>query len=146
MKYPLVDRLAGPHPQWLFEENYQRLRCLLPEPRSGVNYVLGHGPQALRVTVKEIGPYTSELVISANQAGETGLTPPLHLKLRIYHDARLVEVVAYQNCANIPPPYAARQAMGMQRDERLQANRLLYELLQYCRQRGYVRARIESMA
>ncbi|WP_127476437.1 DUF1249 domain-containing protein [Sulfurivermis fontis] len=140
MKRHLVSRReVQPHPLWLFEENYLLLRRLLPRLRPGARFVLGGGHGALRVEVAEdAGPYTTHLTLSTTFAGDGQLPPPLRFKVRIYHDARLAEVTGYQDCAHIPPRYAARQAEGFQRDERRQVNRLLHEVLQQCRRHGHV--------
>lgn len=132
-------RAPPPHPLWLFEENYLLLRRLLPRLRPGACFVLGSDRGALRVEVEEdVGPYTTHLTLSTAFAGDGQLPPPLRLRVRIYHDARLAEVTGYQDCAHIPPRYAARQAEGFQRDERRQVNRLLHEVLQHCRRHGHV--------
>lgn len=136
---PLSRRKLQPHPLWLFEENYLLLRRLLPRLRPGACFVLGGANSALRVVVEEdTGPYTTHLTLTTPLGGDGQLPPPLRLKVRIYHDARLAEVTGYQDCANIPPRYAARMAEGFQRDERHQVNRLLHEVLQHCRRHGHV--------
>jgi uncharacterized protein YqiB (DUF1249 family) len=138
-RHPLSRRKLQPHPLWLFEENYLLLRRLLPRLRPGACFVLGGDGGALRVVVEEdTGPYTTHITLTTPFAGDGQLPPPLRLKVRIYHDARLAEVTAYQDCAHIPPRYAARQAEGFQRDERSQVNRLLHDVLQHCRRHGHV--------
>lgn len=129
-----------PHPLWLFEENYLLLRRLLPRLQPGACYALGTdgGHHSLRVVVGEVGPYTTELTVTSSLGGEGQLPPPLYLKVRIYHDARLAEVIGYQHCIRIPPSYAARMAEGFLRDERHQVNRLLHEMLQHSRRHGHV--------
>jgi hypothetical protein len=133
-------RELQPHPLWLFEENYLLLRRLLPTLHSGARFVLESdtGRHALGVRVDECGPYTSLLVLTTGMAGEGQLPPPMTLRVRVYHDARLAEVIGYQDCVHIPPGYAARMADGFQRDERRQVNRLLHEVLQHCRRHGHV--------
>jgi hypothetical protein len=136
-RHPSSRREQQPHPLWLFEENYLLLRRLLPRLRPGACFVLGGG--ALRVVVEEdTGPYTTHLTLSTPFGGEGQLPPPLRLRVRIYHDARLAEVIGYQDCVHIPPCYAARMAEGFQRDERRQVNRLLHEVLRHCRRHGHV--------
>lgn len=139
---PLSGRRASqPHPLWLFEENYLLLRRLLPRLRTGACFVLGAdeaGQHALQVVVEEVGPYTAELRLTSSLGGNGQLPPPLQLKVRIYHDAQLAEVIGYQDCMRIPPRYAARMAEGFQRDERQQVNHLLREVLLHCRRHGHV--------
>ncbi len=133
-------REPPPHPLWLFEENYLLFRRLLPRLQSGLSFVLGadSGHHALHIKVEECGPHTSLLTLTKSLGGDGHLPPPLLLRVRIYHDARLAEVTGYQDCVHIPPGYAARMAQGFQRDERRQVNRLLHELLQHCRRHGHV--------
>ena len=109
------SRDLQPHPMWLFEENYLMIRRLFAELRTGLRFVLSTacGRRALQVTVDDCS------------------------RLRVYHDARLVEVLGYQECMAIPPPYAAESSKGFVRDERKQVNRLLYEVLRHCLDHGY---------
>ena len=128
-----------PHPMWLFEENYLMIRRLFAELRAGFGFVLSAtcGRRALQVTVDECSRYTSTLTLTNPFAADERLLPPLVLRLRVYHDARLVEVLGYQDCMSIPPPYAAESAKGFVRDERRQVNRLLYEVLRHCLDHDY---------
>lgn len=138
-RHPLSRREPKPHPLWLFEENYLLLRRLLPRLRPGTCFVLGGAGGAVRVVVEEdAGPYTTHLTLTTPFGGDSHLPPPLRLKVRIYHDARLAEVTGYQDCTHIPPRYAARMVDGFQRDERHQVNRLLHDMLQHCRRQGHV--------
>jgi len=116
----------------LFEENYRLLNLLLPDLLHPASTRLNLFQGSLSVRSSALGPYTSELELQMPLARAGHLPPPLYLKLRLYHDACLAEVVAYQNCKRVPPAYAARQSEGFQRDDRWQVNRLLYELLLHC--------------
>jgi len=131
---------SQPHPLWLFEENYLQLRRLFPVFIPGKRYLLssGSGRNAMQVRVDECGRYTTALTLTRPFEGDEQLLPPLVLQVRVYHDARLAEVTGYQECRNIPPSYKASTANGYLRDERKQVNRLLYEVLTYCRRHGYV--------
>ncbi len=60
--------------------------------------------------------------------------PDLKLKLRVYLDARVAEVIGYQGASYIPPRYQSSVNRGELRDERQQLNRMLFELLKECRQ------------
>jgi len=133
------SRDLQPHPMWLFEENYLMIRRLFAELRTGLRFVLSTacGRRALQVTVDDCSRYTSTLTLTNPFVADERLLPPLVLRLRVYHDARLVEVLGYQECMAIPPPYAAESSKGFVRDERKQVNRLLYEVLRHCLDHGY---------
>ena len=133
------SRELQPHPMWLFEENYLMIRRLFAELRSGVRFVLSSacGRRTLQVTVDEDTRYTSTLTLTKPFGTDERLLPPLVMRLRVYHDAQLAEVLGYQDCTAIPPPYEASAAQGFARDERRQVNRLLYEVLRHCMDHGY---------
>lgn len=138
-------QVLEPHPLWLFEENYLLLRRLFPALDSGKRlvYSAGHQPHELQLVVGECSRYTTTFTLTTNFSASDRLMPPQILEVRVYHDARLAEVIGYQTCRNIPPPYAASPDKGFVRDERQQVNRLLFDLLRHCRAQGYT-ARVES--
>lgn len=131
---------SQPHPLWLFEENYLHLRRLFPVFAPGTRYLLSAGSarNTIQVRVDECGRYTTTLTLTSPFEGNEQLLPPLVLQVRVYHDARLAEVIGYQDCRHIPPGYKASTANGFVRDERKQVNRLLHEVLAHCRRHGYL--------
>ncbi|KPK38068.1 MAG: hypothetical protein AMJ69_09460 [Gammaproteobacteria bacterium SG8_47] len=94
----------------------------------------------LRVRVLEQFPYTSTFDI-VHKLGNVGRLPELRMRVRLYHDARLAEVVAYQDQRRFEPEYEFPNERMLHKDEKRQANRLLHELLRFVAQFGQHRSR-----
>jgi len=110
----------------LYESNYVRLGWLAGNPAvlSGRHVSRVAGDCELRLTVCERSRYTSTLDLTCLLGSDEALplTAP-DLRLRAYHDARLVEV---------QDPGAARDPAG-----RWACNMLLHKWLEYCVDRGH---------
>jgi uncharacterized protein YqiB (DUF1249 family) len=131
------------------EINYWRLRkILLPEfPKfaSGDVFLFALPTpdllreRRLRLQITERCPYTTTLelseVISDGNASRWGLSP--QLTVRIYHDARAAEVLAFQRQRHFSGRYDYPNPQMRQRDEKFQLNSLLAEWLHHCLQFGY---------
>lgn len=122
---------SAANPLWVFEENYRLLTRLLPEPRVGVRhgFALNPGREDLELELLERFKFTSSLGVRHFFSSGGRLLPDLSMTVRIYHDARVAEVIAYQECSRLPPRYEIDESSPFQRDEKHQTNRLLYELL-----------------
>ncbi|MGB0668873.1 MAG: DUF1249 domain-containing protein, partial [Porticoccaceae bacterium] len=71
--------------------------------------------------------YTSTLLITADRAGPRWL-PKIEIKVRVYRDARMAEVIEW--CDDRTIPWVLSETKGMQaRDEKWQWNIFLSELL-----------------
>lgn len=140
----------------LCEINYWRLLKLLPRMRENQPYTIalpdtGKPPfRRLRLSILERSPYTTLVELAqldaslapaprgrqgdGDSASRWGLEPSL--KVRVYHDARMAEVVGFQqeNFFRARYPYPNRKMY--QPDEKQQLNLLLGEWLSYCMQFG----------
>jgi len=127
----------------LYERNYINMRRLLPvmPPASAARVSQTPGGLDLHLRVIERCRYTSELILTYQFDQEDGprvVEPDLHI--RIYHDARLAEVVA----AHLRH-YAFREtghhdvkcAHPVQLYNRWRTNRFLYKWLTYCLRQGH---------
>jgi len=121
----LLSPPAPERPLELFEELYGLLAFLCPELPSGVVQVPGRAD--VDIELLEHSRYTTTLALSRG-FGEP-LVPDIAMTVRAYHDARVAEVVAYQGCDRLPPPYRVQGDSRYVRDERRQINRLLRQLL-----------------
>jgi len=122
------------------DANYLRLCKLLPElaSRRCWRYQMPHG--ALELSVLERSRYTTEVCLSAEAGvGEPRWMAPPQIIVRLYHDARMAEVVAVDGRGPVggngvdnayPNPRMQRA------DERQQANRFLSEWLGHCLANG----------
>ncbi len=93
-----------------------RLGEIHPSPEAG-----------LGATLLEHSRYTTTLELT--RPYPDALVPDVAMTVRAYHDARVAEVVAYQGCDRLPPPYNTIGNSCFVRDERRQVNRLLRQLL-----------------
>lgn len=133
---------------WVFEENYRLLQQLLPEMEAGGDrYLLSAqdgAQQALEVLILERHAYTTIVELNMPFFIDGVWMPDLRMQLRVYHDARVVEVSAYQGCHRIPARYQVDARGRFLRDEKRQINLLLHELLHYCQRSGYREQRLSD--
>ncbi|MEE4193402.1 MAG: DUF1249 domain-containing protein [Halieaceae bacterium] len=117
------------------ESNYARLLQLFPdyETANFREFLLGTG-ERVRIDVVERCRYTTLLKI-CQQGGEGWLIPP-RFDLRAYHDARMVEVTAFQSQRRVEARYEYPNAGMHARDEKAQQNIFLAEWLSHCIEQG----------
>ena len=113
------------------ESNYRRLQLAMPDSRIlGASTRLHYRDQphsGMRVEIIEVTKYTSTLLIVADNTGPEWL-PEIEIKVRVYRDARMAEVIEW--CSDRTIPWALSEQKGMQaRDEKWQWNMFLSELL-----------------
>lgn len=94
------------------------------------------------ITVNEVTRYTSLITINQNtiDMGEE-LTPLFqpHMVIRLYHDARMAEVISSQNIRQVKPRYDYPNSKMHLPDEKQQINMFLKEWLQLCHELGQVK-------
>lgn len=132
--------LSPRHPMWVYEENFRLLRRLLPVlPNAGGRMTLASPASGydLAVEVIERCRYTTMLTLKKPFAVDSVFLPDLLMSVRLYADAVCVEVIGYQGCERIPPRYHVIGPSPYVRDEKLQANHLLHDLLRHCLRYGY---------
>ncbi len=125
------------------EANYQRLVKLFPDMENLDHYRFGiSGGRHISLRVIKRAPYTSLLEISEEAAGDRDVDKTAWLsaptmEVRLYHDARLAEVVSCEAVHRINPRYRYPNRKMHQPDEKAQWNRFLSEWLASCLERGY---------
>ncbi|WP_028241579.1 DUF1249 domain-containing protein [Stutzerimonas azotifigens] len=118
------------------EVNYLRLMRLLPEMREQAatrRVAISQGDRLLGVlvlAVTECCPYTTTLRISQEHC--LPWLPVPSMEVRVYHDARMAEVVGAQNARRFRSIYAYPNAAMHQPDEKAQLNLFLGEWLSHC--------------
>ncbi|WP_417780664.1 DUF1249 domain-containing protein [Stutzerimonas xanthomarina] len=118
------------------EANYLRLMRLLPEMRNHPDtrrIAMSQGDRLLGVlvlTVTESCPYTTTVQISQQDCLPWLPTP--QMDVRVYHDARMAEVVAAENARRFRGIYSYPNAQMHQPDEKNQLNLFLGEWLGHC--------------
>jgi len=126
------------------EANYYRLLKLLPGFDDLDRFQLrlpGANQVIMTLDVIERTPYTSLVEICQQGTKPTRLAewlPEPSLKVRLYHDARLAEVVHCAGRRNPRPRYLYPNEDMLQPDEKAQWNRFLSEWLALAIGHGYV--------
>jgi len=122
------------HAMWVFEDNYRLMLALAPVRHGGdaFRFTDTDGRTQLEVAVLERARYTTSLALTRYFHAGSDLLPDLMMRARLYHDARVMEVIEYQECQRLPAPYEIAHAGRFNRDERRQSNHLLNELLRHC--------------
>ncbi|QLF93112.1 DUF1249 domain-containing protein [Pseudomonas sp. ABC1] len=123
------------------EANYARLSRFLPEMRSqcGVRRVaLSQGDLLTGVMVLEVVevcPYTSMVQLSQEHC--LPWLPVPRLTLRVYHDARMAEVVGAEHARHFRGIYSYPNAQMHQPDEKIQLNLFLGQWLAHAQAFGH---------
>ena len=115
-----------------------RLLRLMPNPvevGTSIRVDFADGPNSgMLLTVVEVTKYTYLLTIVADGSRPRWL-PEIEVKVRVYHDARMAEVIEW--CSDRTIPWLLCESSGMQaRDEKWQWNMFLSELLAHGLSRG----------
>lgn len=124
---------------WVYEDNYRLLQRLIPEFDQGGDRLelSGNEGQELELLILERCRYTTMVALSMPFTIDGEWLPELSMQLRVYHDARVVEVSAYQGCYRLPARYQVESHGRHHRDDKQQINYLLHDLLLYCLRLGY---------
>ncbi|HCP53842.1 MAG: DUF1249 domain-containing protein [Pseudomonadaceae bacterium] len=123
------------------EANYARLMRLLPAMRQeeGVRRIAitseQHSMGMLALNVLENCPYTSTIEVS--QEHNLSWMPVPTLEVRVYHDARMAEVISAQSARRFRSIYPYPNAAMHQPDEKNQLNVFLGEWLSHCLECGH---------
>lgn len=134
------------------EANYLRLKKLLSNSLGETReFAISRGAQlwlhSLRVT--ERSPYTTTLVLTQKAEQQIAEQPIAEqqkkgswlqmpcLTVRMYHDAELAEVLAWEGHRRLRPRYDYPNQSMYQCDEKLQINQFLGEWLALCLSQGH---------
>lgn len=128
MSHTIVDH-RNANPMWVYERNFALLTGLLPalSKEAGGPALFRAEGERLTISLLEEHKYTALIGLQYSLSREGRLLPDLHMTIRIYYDARLAEVLTYQGLRRMLSEYASGGLIY--RDEKRQANVLLYELL-----------------
>ncbi len=130
------------------ETNYVRLIKLLThnqqdktgDPHDEFRFMVTRGEQHWLhlLCITERSPYTTTLELSRTALGVSSnwLAMP-KLTLRMYHDAKLAEVLAWEGHKRLRPRYEYPNQSMYQSDEKYQLNRFLGEWLTVCLEHGH---------
>lgn len=131
--------LPGQHAEC--EANYARIRRLLGWLGDVDEAVVGLPEDVeIRLQIAECGPYTTTLQLRVGSGFGRSWLPVPALTVRVYHDARMAEVVACNGQQRPQGRYQYPNRRMFQPDEKAQWNRFLGEWLSYCLRFGYALA------
>lgn len=139
----------------LCERNYAQLRHLLPfsaqphqakkatsaaQIQSSDSQLIQINPQeGYRIRLVELCKFTTTIKIEhVSQTALAWLRP--QFEVRLYHDARLAEVISCQQMRHFKAVYDYPNLEMMQPDEKRQINLLLRDWLMLCQRQGYCSA------
>jgi uncharacterized protein YqiB (DUF1249 family) len=91
----------------------------------------------LRLSVNERSPYTTSLDLTYLFAAESGISTYPDMRVRIYHDARLVEAQEWATQHDHQGLRALRGMAERELDQRWARNTMLNKWLEYCIDRGH---------
>lgn len=122
-----------PSMQALCELNYSRFLRMLPDcDTTSLTYRFSVADQfTYSVTIDEAARYTTTLTVEQDNAGTPAYLKP-SMSVRLYHDARMAEVITSQNTGAFKPSYDYPNNKMRQRNEKLMINIFLAEWLQFC--------------
>ena len=135
-----ITQLRQRSPMWVYEENYAFLVRLLPfllENEGNLRVCARHLHAVMEIAILEQCPYTQTIEIKQIFKHKSPHLPGLSLKVRIYHDAQLAEVISYQGHSRILPKYTYPNKQMFHRDEKRQANYLLNDWLATMREADF---------
>ena len=99
------------------------------ERQSECVFAAGDVSVALEITARD--RYTTDMRL--RYLGATpGVPKASHFDLRLYHDARMAEVVHCSTSRRFEARYRYPNPLMLQRDEKFQQNRFAAELLEFC--------------
>ncbi len=126
-----VPKLANMHQ--VCELNYGRLLRLLPDCDTADLQYQFSVSQSLHYTIKiiECSRYTSTLEMSQKSHGGFEFLRPV-VQVRLYHDAKMAEVLSAQNIGSLKPSYQYPNIKMYQKNEKEMVNLFLAEWLQFC--------------
>ncbi|MCB1661849.1 MAG: DUF1249 domain-containing protein [Pseudomonadales bacterium] len=123
------------------EANYARLQKLMPTMEQATRRIFGVAsksdqPVQICLEVIEEFKYTATIRFTHQDKAGHWLRKPA-LLIRIYHDARMAEVVELENSQQLKGVYRYPNAKMYQPDEKMQRNLYLGEWLRQCLAQGY---------
>ena len=123
----------------LYESNFIRLGWLAGELAGlcGAHRSAVAGDCDLLLTVTERSPYTSTIALSYLLSETPGTSRYPDMRVRIYHDAHLVEAQQWAAVHTQPLLKALRTHAERELDQRWARNMMLNKWLEYCVERGH---------
>lgn len=106
-----------------------------------INEILAYSIQVIEITrYTSLITIAQDELVTAKPCVVKELTSSLHprMTIRLYHDARMAEVISNQDITQVKPRYDYPNSQMHQQDEKQQINQFLNEWLHLCLQMGQV--------
>ena len=118
----------------IYERNFDRLLRLVPELASLPCSVVSLGPvgRRLEVEIVERHKFTTVIRVSQKMPIAFGPAASTAMTVRVYHDARVAEVLTYQHHRRFQPKYDYPNVEMLQVREKRRVNEFLGEWLDSC--------------
>ncbi len=132
--------------QVLCESNYRKLTHMFPEVAFFDYLVLEnkHKWVVVSVDVLERTPYTVLLRLKSSYIPHSKFSLETIMQVRIYHDAKVAEVIQVQGHQRIRSHYAYPNSLMYLPDEKRQSNKLLSDILDFCNENQYKKSLLAS--
>lgn len=113
--------------------NYGRLQRLLPQvDEQNMAYCFAVGSNlSYAIVIQQCEPYTTTLEMRQVSNGLADYLQPV-MQIRLYHDARLAEVLGFQHMGKFRPSYQYPNQLMHQKNEKELVNHFLGEWLGFC--------------
>ena len=113
------------------EANYRRFMRAFPDYERTNETVLLLDQARVVISVMERNRYTTTFKVLQLMAPDYQWTRSMELELRAYHDAQMLEVLAFQRHRRIKPRYPYPNEPMFQKDEKQQQNQFVADWLEY---------------
>ncbi|MBN4080491.1 DUF1249 domain-containing protein [Beggiatoa alba] len=114
-------------------DQYRAIKPPLSQANSEQSYDFEMSDAHLNIRLLELNRYTQYLQVISQFKAAQQLLPLLCLNVRVYHDASLAEVISCTGVEKLLPRYTYPNEKMLLKDEKRQANRLLFEWLSSAR-------------
>jgi len=125
----------------LHESNYAKLIQTLPnllQLKAGKLIHFDYNANQIQVLIEEHTKYTSQLNVTIRHQGGGHFLPKISIQVRLYHDAKVAEVIDFQHKRRFHSRYNYPNPGMYQRNEKQQINMFLADWLDHCNQQGIV--------
>ena len=129
-----MDRYSVAQTVGLYEVNYERLINLFPRLRDteGSCVLMVDSGNRIRLDIIENNRYTKIIQLAHDIETESKWVSQPTMRLRVYHDAKVVEVIAYQQQYRFKSRYNYPNEKMLCRHEKRIVNLFLGEWLEHC--------------
>ncbi|MCG7549417.1 DUF1249 domain-containing protein [Pseudoalteromonas sp. Of7M-16] len=121
----------------LCERNYLRALKVLPEEEVGARRQIKIGTMDFFILIESVEKYTTDIKITQQHSLSSHLGQ-FELAVRLYHDAKVAEVIQHNYHQRVKPSYGYPNPSMHHKDEKYQLNAFLGDWLSACVESGRV--------